>query len=186
MIAQDSIQTLTSFSKFFQDNHERFIVFAYSYLRDRDEAEDVVMESMAALWEKRQKWEEHSNLKALLLTIIRNKALNILEHRQVRSRVECDITDHKQKELDLRIATLKACEPDKIFDTEIQRIVNKTLLSLPAQSRNIFVLSRYKNASNKEIAEQLGMSIKNVEYHISKVLKLLRTELKDYLASFLL
>ena len=133
MIVQESINTLSSFGKFFQDNHERFIVFAYSYLRDRDEAEDVVMESMAALWENRQKWEDNSNHKALLLTIIRNKALNILEHRQVRCRVESDLTDHKQKELDLRISTLKACEPDEIFDSEIQRIVNKTLLSLPPQ-----------------------------------------------------
>ena len=185
MSSVDCIQTLSSFTRFFQENHERFILFAYSYLRDRAEAEAVVMESMASLWENRAKWQEGSNLKALLLTIIRNKSLNHLEHRQVRLRVECDLGDHKQKELDLRIATLKACEPDKIFDTEIQRIVNKTLLSLPAQTRNIFVLSRYKNTSNKEIAAQLGMSLKNVEYHITKVLKVLRVELKDYLVSIL-
>ena len=56
------------FSRFFQENQEKFLVFAYSYLRDKAEAEDVVMESMIALWENRDRWEENSNLHALLLT----------------------------------------------------------------------------------------------------------------------
>ena len=58
------------FSRFFQENQEKFLAFAYSYLRDKAEAEDVVMESMIALWENRDRWEENSNLHALLLTII--------------------------------------------------------------------------------------------------------------------
>lgn len=95
------------------------------------------------------------------------------------------INTHKQRELDLRISTLEACEPATIFDTEIQRIVYKTLEQLPEQSRHIFILSRYHNTPNKKIAEQLGISIKSVEFHITKTLKLLRLELKDYLISLL-
>lgn len=120
-----------------------------------------------------------------MLTIIKNKSLNYLEHEQVRMRAEEAINTHKQRELDLRIATLEACEPESIFNTEIQRIVYKTLEQLPEQSRHIFILSRYHNAPNKKIAEQLGISIKSVEFHITKALKLLRLELKDYLISLL-
>ena len=185
MSSVNCIQSLSSFTAFFQENHERFIAFANSYLRDRAEAEDVVMESMASLWENRDKWQAGSNLKALLLTIIKNKALNHLEHRQVRMRVEGDITDHRMKELNLRISTLQACDPDRIFDSEIQQIVDRTLKNLPSHSRNIFVLSRYKNTPNKEIAAQLDMSLQHVEYQISKVLKVLRHALKDYLFSIL-
>lgn len=142
-------------------------------------------EAMISLWENREKWEKDSNLHALLLTIIKNKSLNYLEHEQVRMRAEEAINTHKQRELDLRIATLEACEPESIFNTEIQRIVYKTLEQLPEQSRHIFILSRYHNAPNKKIAEQLGISIKSVEFHITKALKLLRLELKDYLISLL-
>ena len=163
------------FSRFFQENQERFLSFAYSYTRNKAAAEDILMEAMISLWENREKWEKDSNLHALLLTIIKNKSLNYLEHEQV----------HKQRELDLRIATLEACEPESIFNTEIQRIVYKTLEQLPEQSRHIFILSRYHNAPNKKIAEQLGISIKSVEFHITKALKLLRLELKDYLISLL-
>ena len=50
------------FSRFFQENQEKFLAFAYSYLRDKAEAEDVVMESMIALWENRDRWEENLSL----------------------------------------------------------------------------------------------------------------------------
>ena len=155
------------FSRFFQENQERFLSFAYSYTRNKAAAEDILMEAMISLWENREKWEKDSNLHALLLTIIKNKSLNYLEHEQVRMRAEEAINTHKQRELDLRIATLE------------------TLEQLPEQSRHIFILSRYHNAPNKKIAEQLGISIKSVEFHITKALKLLRLELKDYLISLL-
>ena len=122
----------------------------------------------------------------LLLTIIKNKALHVLEHKQVRLRAEETISSHNLRELDLRISTLKACEPDKIFNTEIQHIVNKTLQEMPEQSRRIFMLSRYQNLANKQIADSLDISLKTVEAHITKVLRILRLRLKDYLVTILI
>lgn len=181
----NNISSIQLFSEFFHENQEKFLSFAYSYIIDRQEAEDILMESMITLWENRDKWEEDSNLHGLLLTIIKNKALNYLAHLQVRLRAEEEINSHSQRELDLRISTLEACEPDTIFDSEIQHIVQKALKRMPNQSRQIFILSRYQNTPNKKIAEQLGISVKSVEFHITKALKILRTELKDYLVSIL-
>ena len=178
----DSIKlhTMDLFSRFFQENQEKFLIFAYSYLRDKAEAEDVLMESMIALWENRNRWEEGSNLHALLLTIIKNKSLNLLEHKKIRLQAEENINSHNQRELNLRIST------EQIFDNEIQHIVHKALEQMPQQSRTIFMLSRYQNLPNKQIAEQLHVSLKTVEAHITKALRILRLELKDYLASILL
>lgn len=181
----DNISSIQLFSEFFHENQEKFLSFAYSYIRDWQEAEDVLMESMITLWENRDKWEEESNLQALLLTIIKHKALNYLAHVQVRLRAEEEINSHSQRELDLRISTLEACEPDTIFNEEIQHIVQKALKGMPEQSRKIFMLSRYQNIPNKKIAGQLGISLKSVEFHITKALKILRVELKDYLISIL-
>ena len=186
MAPVNSLHTMDLFTRFFQENQARFLSFAYSYIRDKAEAEDILMESMITLWENRDKWEQNSNLQALLLTIIKNKAFNYLAHEQVRLRAEEDINTHRQRELDLRISTLEACEPDTIFNTEIQHIVDKALTQMPEQSRHIFMLSRYQNMPNKMIAEQLNLSLKSVEFHITKALKILRTALKDYLVSILL
>ena len=185
MSQSNHLHTMDTFTRFFQENQANFLSFAYSYIRNKTEAEDILMESMIALWENRDKWENDSNLQALLLTIIKNRALNYLAHEQVRLRAEDDINTHRQRELNLRISTLEACEPDTIFNTEIQHIVRKALTKMPEQSRDIFILSRYQNTPNKMIAEKLGISIKSVEFHITKALKILRTELKDYLISIL-
>lgn len=186
MSQSSDLHTMDTFTRFFHENQAKFLSFAYSYIRNQTEAEDILMESMIALWENRDKWEKDSNLQALLLTIVRNKALNYLAHEQVRLRAEDDINTHSQRELDLRISTLEACEPNTIFNTEIQHIVRKALSRMPEQSRNIFILSRYQNTPNKMIAEKLGISVKSVEFHITKALKILRIELKDYLISILL
>ena len=185
MSQSNHLHPMDTFTRFFQENQAKFLSFAYSYIRNKTEAEDILMESMIALWENRDKWENDSNLQALLLTIIKNRALNYLAHEQVRLRAEDDINTHRQRELNLRISTLEACEPDTIFNTEIQHIVRKALTKMPEQSRDIFILSRYQNTPNKMIAEKLGISIKSVEFHITKALKILRTELKDYLISIL-
>ncbi len=178
-------RTLNQFSLFFEENQEKFLAFAYSYIRDWDEAEDILMESMISLWEYRKQWNEEKSLHALLLTIVKNKALNYLEHVQTRMRIEEDLNAHRERELNFRIATLKDCEPDKIFSTEIQHIVHKALKKMPEQSREVFILSRYNNLPNKKIAEQLNISLKTVEFHITKALRILRLELKDYLMSIL-
>lgn len=186
MKTRDHLIDMEAFSCFFRENKERFLSFAHSYVRNQSDAEDILMESMIALWEGRERWNEQTNLHALLLTIVRNKSLNYLAHQQVRLRVQENINSLRERELNLRISTLEACDPEKVFDAEIIRIVEKALKKLPAQSRQIFILSRQKYMPNKHIAEQLGISVKSVEFHISKALKLLRCELKDYLISLFL
>ena len=172
-----NLHTMDLFSRFFRENQEKFLAFAYSYIRSWAEAEDILMESMISLWECRDRWEEDKGLHALLLTIIKNKALNYLEHEQTRLRIEEDLNSHRQRELDLRIATLKDCEPDKIFSTEIQHIVNKALDKMPPQSREIFMLSRYSNLPNKKIAEQLNLSQNSrIPYHQSPTYSACGTE----------
>ena len=76
--------------------------------------------------------------------------------------------------------TLEACEPEFLFSEELRKIATETIDSLPSLSKEIFIRSRYENQSNKEIAEALGLSIKSIEYHITKALKILRKMLIDY------
>lgn len=179
----EDLHDLRNFSAFFQENQQKFLSFTYSYVRNKDDAEDLLMESVTSLWENRNKFAENSNIPALLLTIIKNKALNYLAHEQIRLRAKEYMNSHEQRELDLRISTLEVCNPETIFQSEIQKIVQKSLQHLPEQSRKIFMMSRFNNTPNKQIAELLGVSIKTVEFHITKTLKVLRADLKDYLLS---
>ena len=79
---------------------------------------------------------------------------------------------------------MESCDPEELFTTEIQQIIRTTLATFTEQTQLIFEMSRFDNKSNKEIADELGLSVKSIEYHITKVLKALRVSLKDYLPIF--
>ena len=89
-------------------------------------------------------------------------------------------------ELDFRINSLEDFTIDKLFTDDIERIVNQTLESLPEQTRRIFRMSRFEHKRNSEIANELHISTKAVEFHITKALKVLRVNLKDYILCFLI
>ena len=119
---------------------------------------------------------------ALLLSILRNKALDYLRHKAVHDAAIENLEEIKKRELSIRISTLEACDPEEIFREEIRTILQRTLQSLPEQ--RIFEMSRFENKTVKEIAIETNLTVKGVEYHITKTLKVLRINLKDYLPLF--
>ena len=91
----------------------------------------------------------------------------------------------KQRELEIRISTLEACDPKEIMSEELRSKVKALLNSMPEKTRIAFISDRLDGKSHKEIAEELGISVKGVEYHISKAVKLLRDNLKEYAPSLI-
>ena len=61
---------------------------------------------------------------------------------------------------------------------EMRRQINDAISELPAKCREVFILSYQHDRKNKEIAEQLGISIRTVEVHLYKALKSLRQKLR--------
>ena len=174
---------VSSFNEIYTSYYKKSFFFAKSYVHDDLAAEDIASDSLIKLWEK-LKTEKIDYIEPLLLTILKNKALDYLKHEEVKRTAFESMADWHQQELSIRISTLESCDPNEIFSDEVESIIRETLKLLPEQTRQIFLLSRLENKSNKEIAEQMGISIKGVEYHISKALKALRITLKDYLPLF--
>ena len=184
-VSSGEMLDLAAFDRLFGEYRPRFIRFAASYVTDAAVAEDIVMESFKAAWERRALLSERS-LPPYVLVIVRNKCLNHLRARQVRLRAEEHLHSHGARMLELRISTLEACEPAQLFSDEARRLVNETLDRLPDRTREVFVRSRFRGESYKEIAAALGTTVKSVEFEISKAMRSLRVSLKDYLPLLML
>ncbi|KAA6344394.1 hypothetical protein EZS27_007982 [termite gut metagenome] len=176
-----TLSDLKTFNRLFTEYQGRFIRFAYTYVKDLAIAEDFTMEAFMYYWENRHSLTSDSNIPAYILTIIKHKCLNYLEHTQVHETVTEKLKKHAEWELRTRIATLEECNPNELFSAEAQKIINKTLMAMPEKTRRIFIMSRYQNKVYKDIAITFNITVKGVEFHISKVLKVLRHNLKDYL-----
>ena len=90
------------------------------------------------------------------------------------------------QDLDFKISSLDRYEYDSVASGEIRKIVTRVLSEQTERTRSIFIRSRVYGKRNCEIAESMGLSEKNIEYHISKVLKVLKIALKDYLRVLIL
>ena len=176
----NSFTDIQSFNQLFNEYYERFIRFAQGYVKERETAEDFVSEAFTQFWENRENLQSDTKPQAYILTIIKNKCLNHLQHIQVRRHAENILSEHESWRLSLSINTLQARDPEFLFSEEMERIIAGTLQSLPKKTRQIFVLNRFEGLSYNEIAEKLNLSSKTIEYHISKALGKLRISLKDF------
>lgn len=177
MSKAENVKTL---SRLLESYKGRFISFANSYVQDFSVAEDFTMEAFMDYWEMKDMLQPDSNVPAYILTLIKHKCLNHLKRRQLHEDISQRLRAVAEWELNLQISSLEVCEPTELFTAEIKEIVNSTLRQLPEQTRRIFLMSRVGNKTRKEIANELNMTSKGVEYHIAKALSALRINLKDY------
>lgn len=168
------------FKDFYEKNYFRSFYFVKSYVHDEMIAEDIVMESLAKCWELDDS-KQIEITDPFLFTILKNKSLNYLKQEIIRKSTYEKLSEKSERELMMRISSLRACDPQDLFSSEIKKIINETLASLPKQAQQIFQLSRFENRPVKEIAQRMGITVKGVEYHITRTLKILRIALKDYL-----
>ena len=160
----ETASEIKAFNKLFADYHGLFVRFANTYLQDEAAAEDIAVEGIMYYWENRHSLSSDSNIPAYILEAIKHKCLNYLRHLRVREDVEQRIQEHQQ-----------------IFSSEAGRLVDEALAMMSDKTRRIFIMSRYENKTYPEIAAYFSLSVKSVEFHISKALKILKVKLKDYM-----
>jgi RNA polymerase sigma-70 factor, ECF subfamily len=170
----------TSFNTVYLTFYKKSFLFVKSYVHDDMVAEDIVAESLVKIWEK-MKREEINPVGPLLFTILKNAALDHLKHETIKQNAHTNIGNYLNRELEIRISTLQSCDPEEVFSSEIAQIIQDTLSSLPGKTRQIFEMSRFEGKPYKEIAENMGITVKGIDYHIALALGNLRVALKDYL-----
>lgn len=179
------IEYILAFNQLYEAYNQRFIRFAQSYVTTNEIAEDIVNDSFMYYWENKQSIA-NQNISSYILTVVKHKCLNYLKRLTLEEQAINRFQYLEEWELQLKINTLEACNPERLLSDEIQFLVQKALHSMPEQTRDILIRSRYQSQSNREIAEELDISIKAVEYHMTKALKTLRAVLKDYFPIWLL
>lgn len=173
------------FNYIFTTQRERYIRFAYSYTYNNEVAEDLVAESLMYYWENRDRLQDVDDIPLYILVVVKNKCLDYLQRERTWNNIAENLLSNKEWELQMRISSLEACEPETLFSKEVQELLNQSLAKLPEKSRRIFFMSRYEGKNYQAIAKEMNLSVKSVEFHISKALTALRKDLKDYLPALL-
>ena len=165
------------FDQLFNEHFDYLVNFANQYVKDPYAAEDICQKVFIKLWENRSSIDSNKSIKSYLFTAVRSRCLNYIRDHQSRLNNTLDIDC---------AAFLQTDFSDLPAYNELKAIIEEGLKSLPESCQRTFYLSRFEGKKYKEIADELDISQKTVEAHMSKALKHLRLVLKDYLSLLLI
>jgi RNA polymerase sigma-70 factor, ECF subfamily len=163
-----------AFELLYRKYHIRLCGFANKYLNDPEEAREIVQEVFIKIWEGRGDINPEESLCSYLFKITTNISINRLRHKNVESKY---VEIYKLVYVDNR----EISPYDSLLANELDDNITIALNKIPPKCKKIFDLSRVEGLKYGEIAVILQISIKTVEAQMSKALKILRCELKEYL-----
>jgi len=152
-------------------NRYKWLLHAHAYkkLGDRDAANDVVQDLFTSLWLKRHDVFITTTLSAYLYTAVRNRVLNIIEHRTIESKHIDSLLEYANRYV--------AATDHLVREKQLIEIIEKEIAGLPPKMREVFELSRKSHLTHREIAEQLDISEETVKKQVKNALKILRIRL---------
>lgn len=168
-----------AFTYFYDKYFHRITSFSVQFIYDKDEAENLAQEAFINLWQNRKDIQSINGIQSFLYTYAKSKCLNFIRHNKVKDKFKNDLLNHKERELDIEV--LNSIQFDTLELTELERIINESINDLPPKTREVFIKKRFENKKNAEIAEEMQVTLKAVEAHMTKALKILKTKLSDYL-----
>jgi RNA polymerase sigma-70 factor (family 1) len=159
----------TAIEELYNFYYPRLYHFSKTFLKLDEGIDDILQEVFIKIWQTRNKIKTSSTFNAFIFTITRNLLLNELRSR---------LNNQKIKEEVGKMAIpieYSFIEQSEFHD--LKEKVEKAIHELPIRQKEIFTLSRIYGYSHKEIAEELNITTKAVEFHISKAIVLLRKNL---------
>ena len=147
--------------------------YAQRFVQDPAQADEVVQEVFAQLWEKRLQLQIESSIKSYLFRAVHNHCLNLIKHQKVRESYRAHV-EANQGEFQLD-------ESDSMIVTDLKESILAAIAALPPQCARVFRMNRLQGFKYREIAEELGISQKTVEAQMAKAMRRMREYLKDHM-----
>ncbi len=168
------------YEQLFLDNYKNLVLYAKKFVMETETARDLVQDVFVYLWDKRQKINIDKSLSSYLFRAVHNGCINYLKRESTKENYI------KQFLINLNEGSYKSSSNEDAYELVVHKDLSvriETIVeTLPEQCRNIFRMSRFRGMKNKEIAEIYSISPRTVETQIYRALKVLKENLRPYLA----
>ena len=177
-MAGKDVYSANTVETLFRKYYKILRAYAYRLSGDKDIAEDIVQDVYYELWKKRNELVMENTIKYYLFRSIYTKTLNYLNSKTYTDQEPFEQSTEGRIQ-QIYIQSHMFDQESELIYKELREEIDTVINSLPEQCKKVFILSRKYELKNREIAEQLDISVKAVEKHISKALSILRLSLKD-------
>jgi RNA polymerase sigma-70 factor, ECF subfamily len=151
--------------QYFFEHFEALHRYAYTLLKDNDDAKDIVQNVFIQLWEKRDALTIRQSVRSYLYVAVHNHSLNRIKSKKIRQKHHNNFAANENQTVG----------QDSAEAAELKKEVLTAMDTLPDKCREIFYKSRFEEKTYQEIADELDISIKTVEAQMGKALRVLRT-----------
>lgn len=152
-----------TFKDNFLQHYRPLCMYALHYLKDIDNAEDMVQDCFTELWERKDSCVNISDIKPYLYTMVRNRCIDIL-------RKESYIDNNIQPSDIEGIISDEECEERSYDEARMWTAID----SLPEKCREVFLFAKRDGMKYEDIAEKMNISINTVRNHMNKALKIIK------------
>ena len=135
--------------------------------------EETIQDLFYVIWKDRNNLQITRSLKSYLYGAAKNRALQYIEHSNVRIR-------YKEKIISQGIEPESNSPQDGLEYQELETFISRTLEKMPERRREIFQMHRLEGKKYSEIAKIMLLSVKTIEAEMTKALKTLRKEIEKY------
>lgn len=159
--------------RLFDQHYPRLLSAVYPYVSDEETCKDLAQDVFVELWNKRETLGIHTSLGAYLRRAVVNRALNYIKANR---RTVLDESTDRHDVADTSAQDIRHKNEQERLETVLHAAIER----LPEKCRLVFSLSRFEHLSHREIAEQLGISVKTIENQITKAMRLLREAMLEH------
>jgi len=167
----------SAFEQFFQNSYMRLLNYTGLIVSDQEIAADIVQEAFIHFWDKRTNLQTGKSIEALMFTSVRNRCLNYLRDRQTYLKHVDRFTGEIEELQCLSQYDFLEFEEESVEEL-LTKELSMALDQLPEKCKKVFLLSKVEGKKQKEIALELGISVKAVEKHIAIAKVRLREQLE--------
>lgn len=170
--------------KYLYDHHYTLLCcIANEYVKDSFISETIVGDVIFHLWEIRDSLEITS-IRSYLVRAVRNRCINYLNLKREKYEISFSYLLPEKISEEKRIA-FDNYPLGTLLERELENQINKAIDKLSEECRRVFKMSRFEEKKYEVIAQELGISVNTVKYHIKNALMSLRRDLGKYLITLL-
>ena len=172
LLREIQAENMFAFDTLYKRYFKRLYKFAYLILKTHEDAENIIQDVYLNLWLNRHKVEKGSSVRYYIFTIAYNSAISLI-------RIRIKESQFIEYVKSLQFVNQDQTDMEMEYKERNERLY-KIIDTLPERQKEIYILHGVEGLKYAEISEQLNISVKTVENHISRAIKTIRKRLNNY------
>lgn len=165
-----------AYEELFKQTFPRMLSYCKLFIHDQSQASDLVQECFIKLWEKHSSINVTQSVESLLFVMLRNRCLNYLRDQKIHS-PEKSLYSMEENELQHLFQLDFMGKEEMTLEEKMIVAIRESVDKLPEKRKIVFVKTKIEGKKNKEVADELAISVKAVEKHLQQAKEQIRKEI---------